>query len=159
MVSNYSIQGIWYICLALSLFNVPRSQARCIHSLSPRRRYWSPAQTSSSPASWGSVWPAKPQKDRIVCLELIIATRIAIIITVNIIWHKHYLQSVCWESKCITDIKSVGYGQANQAAVQRVSWNDGKQSREKHHQVPKKLQTDGEPSADGTNTHTQHAHK
>lgn len=47
-----------------------------------------------------------------------------------------------------TDIQSVGYGQANHAAVQRVSGNDSKQSGEKHHQVSNKLQTDGQPSAD-----------
>lgn len=47
-----------------------------------------------------------------------------------------------------TDIQSVGYGQANHAAVQRVSGNDSKQSGEKHHQVSDKLQTDGQPSAD-----------
>lgn len=51
-------------------------------------------------------------------------------------------------SAIVTDIKGVGYRQANQAAVQRISGNDGKQSSEKHHQVSNELQTDGQPSAD-----------
>lgn len=54
----------------------------------------------------------------------------------------------------VTNVEGVGYRQANQAAVQRVSGNDGQQSREKHHQVSKELQTDGQPSAEWTNTHT-----
>lgn len=46
----------------------------------------------------------------------------------------------------MTNIKGIGYWQANQATVQRISGNNSKQSREKHHQVSQELQTDSQPS-------------
>lgn len=52
-----------------------------------------------------------------------------------------------------TDVKGVGYRQANQAAIKRVPGNDGKHSSEKHHQVSQKLQTNGQPPVEWTNTH------
>lgn len=56
-----------------------------------------------------------------------------------------------------TNVKSVRYWQANQATVQRVSGNNSKQSRKKHHQVSQELKTDGQPPVQLTrrNTHTE----
>lgn len=47
-----------------------------------------------------------------------------------------------------TDVEGGGYGQADQAAVQGVSGDDGKQGCEEHDQVSNKLQADGQPPAD-----------
>lgn len=152
-VSNYSIQGLWYSCLAcLCSTYLVLKLAVFTHSLHGNDIGLQLRRHPHQPVE-GLCDLQSPKKTDFF-LELIIATRITITIALINLWHKQYLQCVCWESKCITDIKSVGYGQANQATVQRVSWNDGKQSREKHHQVPEKLQADGEPSAEGTNTHT-----
>lgn len=69
-------------------------------------------------------------------------------------WNKHhYLQ--CGDKSVIvsaTNIKGVGYRQANQATVQSVSGNDSKQSSEKHHQISQELQTNGQPPVEGTYT-------
>lgn len=46
-------------------------------------------------------------------------------------------------SVSVTDIEGVGYRQANQATIQRLSGNNSKQSRKKHHQRSQELQTDG----------------
>ncbi len=53
----------------------------------------------------------------------------------------------------VTNIKGVGYRQANQAAVQRIFGYDSKQGCKKHHQSPNELQTNGQPSAEGANKH------
>lgn len=58
-----------------------------------------------------------------------------------------------------TDIEGGGYGQANQAAVQGVSGDDGKQGCEEHDQVSNKLQADGQPSADKWGKHMRMLHQ
>lgn len=58
----------------------------------------------------------------------------------------------------VTHIESVGYRQTDQAAVQGVPGNNGKEGSKEHHQVSNKLQSDGQPSAD-TRAHISTPHK
>ncbi len=139
---NFSIQHTSFssseYSLTLSTATILVSSSEVI--LTSQLRVWVTCKPSSreqcvSPLAW---------------LCIIFTTRI---ITMPLLPSTSTLSVACVVRVWVTDIKGVGYRQANQATLQRVSGNDSKQSSEKNHQVSKELQTDGQPSADITNTH------